>query len=769
VATAYDFHNLSYFEFELLVRDLLQAEWEISIESFATGRDRGIDLRHACTDDGMTIVQCKHWAKSGFQKLLHELQTKELPKIEALSPERYVLATSVRMTPDRKTKLIDALAPFIRGPADVIGFEDLNNLLGKHERIERQHFKLWLASATVLQAIVNSDIYARSREFAETLNERLPLYVQNVSFMRAMDILTEHRVCVIAGIPGIGKTMLGDVLVAAHIAAGYEPILISGDVTEAWKVLNDETKQIFYFDDFLGQTSFREKFEKNGDDRLLRFMAAVARRSSKRFILTTREYILQQATVAYEKLWRVDSEFDKLIIDLADYTRLDRARILYNHLYFSDVATPVIVDALADGRYREIIGHQNYNPRLIEAVTKLSARDGAMDGERFYEFFIRSLDNPAEIWSHAFQNQLSPAAQCLLLLMLSLPSRVALSDLEKAAGPYFEHRLGSTGETYEIVDSLRQLEGNFCTIDAAGLDRIVSFHNPSIRDFLRHFLNSRRDEFIALLESAYFVDQVQLLLEYAAEADDTETSAIKLSTLRDRAIAAHQRTYYAPTCQTYAWFDDGARRLVRAARYPTEERLARMVELGAAGDASSLVFLKSAADELADKWNENRGDKNGTLSLLKALRNVPELRDQRELLEKAAKRWFMFSQSTAEDYEQIIGFVNDVPDVISEEELDALRQEFLEWAPGEAAWIIDEATDSSDLERRVGEISMVAQEFGLHPEDVIDYDEYDNRMQQLDYEPEPDDIPRTRPESPGTAPSESEQIDALFDAISERD
>ena len=37
----YDFHQLSPHDLEILARDLLQAEWGITLESFKTGRDGG--------------------------------------------------------------------------------------------------------------------------------------------------------------------------------------------------------------------------------------------------------------------------------------------------------------------------------------------------------------------------------------------------------------------------------------------------------------------------------------------------------------------------------------------------------------------------------------------------------------------------------------------------------------------------------------------------------------------------------------------------------
>ncbi len=40
----YDFHQLSPYDLEILARDLLQAHWGVTIESFKTGKDGGIDL-----------------------------------------------------------------------------------------------------------------------------------------------------------------------------------------------------------------------------------------------------------------------------------------------------------------------------------------------------------------------------------------------------------------------------------------------------------------------------------------------------------------------------------------------------------------------------------------------------------------------------------------------------------------------------------------------------------------------------------------------------
>jgi len=143
----YDFKSLSSYDFELLARDLLQSMLGKQLESFSQGPDSGIDFRYR-NDSENLVVQVKHYAESGFAALMTILRRKERPKIETLAPSRYVLATSISLTPKRKDEIFDVLRPYCLQPSDVYGREDLNNLLQRYEDIERRHFKLWLTSET---------------------------------------------------------------------------------------------------------------------------------------------------------------------------------------------------------------------------------------------------------------------------------------------------------------------------------------------------------------------------------------------------------------------------------------------------------------------------------------------------------------------------------------------------------------------------------------------------------------------------------------------
>ena len=173
----YDFSTLSSQDFEELSRDLLQAEWSVWLEAFKSGRDKGIDLRHIRADGGATIVQCKHFIRSGFAKLLNHLSKDELPKIELLKPARYVVVTSVSLTPGNKDAIVQALNPFVITPNDVIGAEDMDGLLSRHSSVERKNFKLWLTSTEVMERVLHNAEICQTEFEVQKIRTKLPLFV----------------------------------------------------------------------------------------------------------------------------------------------------------------------------------------------------------------------------------------------------------------------------------------------------------------------------------------------------------------------------------------------------------------------------------------------------------------------------------------------------------------------------------------------------------------------------------------------------------------
>jgi Restriction endonuclease len=116
--TDYDFRQLSPHDFERMSRDLLQADWDIKLESFKTGKDGGTDLR--CAQAGAhTIVQCKHYSRTGLAGLLRDLR-KEAGKVRKLQPKRYVIVTSVPLSPANKAEIATIIGPDLIQTADIL-------------------------------------------------------------------------------------------------------------------------------------------------------------------------------------------------------------------------------------------------------------------------------------------------------------------------------------------------------------------------------------------------------------------------------------------------------------------------------------------------------------------------------------------------------------------------------------------------------------------------------------------------------------------------
>lgn len=494
----YNFETLSPQDFEILTRDLLQKELDITLESFKSGKDNGIDLRYSENLDNDIIVQCKHYQGSTFKDLIKTMK-EEVKKIEKLSPKRYILVTSLPLSPANKNKIIEICSPYITKNSDIYSQSDLNNLLERFPEIEKNHFKLWMTSTNILEQIFNADIYNKTTFKLEQIKDKIQIFVPNPSVDKANKILEENNFVVISGAPGVGKTTLGDMLILQYISDGYEFINITENIDEACKLYkrDDNKKQIFYYDDFLGETNLT----KNEDSNLIMFIRQISKVKNKKLILATREYILQQTKLSSEKI--ENFEFKKCIIDLEEYSSLIKAQILYNHLYFSELPYEYINALLADDNYNAIINHKNYNPRIIEHMTKANIHK-TTDAENYFSEFMNNLDNPEKIWNHAFENHLNKMSRSILFALATYKNTFFFSNnkdkIKEESIKVCSTLYSETMTDLDFKNGLKVLDGDFINISDS---QYISFSNPSVRDFLENYIyqNDLLDKFIDMANS----------------------------------------------------------------------------------------------------------------------------------------------------------------------------------------------------------------------------------------------------------------------------
>lgn len=283
----YDFHQLSPHDFEQMGRDILQAEWGFNLESFKTGKDGGIDFRYAQSNSSI-VVQCKHYIRTGLAGLLRDLE-KEAIKVRNIKPLRYVLVTSVPLSPANKNDIVKIIGADVLNSGDILGQDDLNNRLTQYPAIEENHYKLWLASRAVFDRVLNNSIVTQSEFKVRAIYKDMPRYVQSNAFPRALKILNSDRIVIIAGAPGVGKTTLANLLLYEHLEKGYQAVVIQRDIQEGQTLFQEGKPQVFYYDDFMGTTFLGDRgagFNHNEDRTLIDFIAMVRASPNARLILT---------------------------------------------------------------------------------------------------------------------------------------------------------------------------------------------------------------------------------------------------------------------------------------------------------------------------------------------------------------------------------------------------------------------------------------------------------------------------------------------------
>lgn len=765
----YDFTAcLSPIDFELLVKDLLEAEMGIQFENFRDGKDKGIDLRHAPQKgDKATIVQCKRYGAKDFSNLKSKLKNEELKKIKKLKPGKYILATSVSLSPTQVDDLKLLLSPFVQSTSDIYGRERLNSLIRKHSDVERRHNKLWIGSTAIMEELLHSGIHVISREEVKAALASAKLYVKNESFDEALEILSSHRVCIISGIPGIGKTTLARMLLLYFKEVGYEIVKIDDDVSEV-RGLNFHAKpKFYYYDDFLGQTSLSSKFNKNEDKRLLAFMDQISKSENSVFVLTTREYILKQAGMIYEPFDKARLDANKCIVDLEKYSRRIRAQILYNHLFFSDLGGGYVEVLVASGKYKDIVDHPNYSPRLIQYLTSMDwVADVGTSG--YVSKFLSNLDNPVLLWEHAFERQIQRASQDLLLVMASLPARAEVRDLETAFEAFRVVRSKMFGEVRspaEFKDALRELDGTFLAIQKVEGGLLVLFHNPSIRDFIEPRVLEDQ-VFTHLLNGAVFFEQLDWWFECAVEAAEQAESALsaeKCDELERMMIAL-----FGSRCFRTVYRITGQNDRIFQGRVRPGARLSDLLSVGARSSSKKGVqFAEAQLTELSRKVESGDESPDFGLSTIMSL-GVFDLEGVKEgsPLVQAIKERLSLSPDEIDDYETWAGLLDHFPSLLGPGERRNLTNNLQQFLEDKGPDLFGFSFDDPDDIRGVAErVQILGRDFGVDTQGVCSSIEeaaleQESRIEEArDWEPDEDGCGRSAGSGDGFSDGE---MDSMF-------
>lgn len=470
----YDFKTLNDKEFEILCADLLGEVEGRRFERFKAGRDAGVDGRYFTDTGSEVILQCKHWSNTPLKQLIQALIKIEKPKLDKLKPNRYVLAVSNSLSRADKKTIYRALAPYVLSESDIYGKEDLNDLLTDKAHIERRHYKLWLHSSSVLGHIVNNAILGRSAFSLEEIIRSSSRYVVTANHGASLKILERLGVVIITGEPGVGKTTLADHLCLHYVAQGFSYLKIADDIQEAESEFYPDSQQVIYFDDFLGR-NYLDALKGHEGSHITQFIRRVAANKNKRFVLTSRSTILNQGKFLIDSFEHGNVQRNEYELRIQSLTDLDKAQILYNHIWHSGLENEYIEQLYFQRRYREIIDHKNFNPRLISYITDATRLD-ACPSSAYWKYIVESLTNPSQVWENPFIAQQDDFGRAIILLVVLNGYALDESTLAEAYHRYIAlHENQNLHGRHEFQSNIRLLTGSF-------LNRVVSPKGPSIID-----------------------------------------------------------------------------------------------------------------------------------------------------------------------------------------------------------------------------------------------------------------------------------------------
>jgi len=449
--TDYDFSTLNDKEFEDISLELISRDRNKTYQRFKQGKDGGIDGISFEDNNKEEIVQCKHYLKSGYSQLKSKIIKEEVDKVKKLSPSKYIFITSVPLTNANLNEIFNLFKPFIKSKNDIYYPEKLNDILKDNRDIEERYYKLWLSSTTILKRILNNAIENRSEFLLEEMQEKSKYYVMTDNHFKAIKKLEDSHIIIIAGEAGIGKTTLAENLCLYYIKEGFKFYDIDHSIKEVDSVYDKNEKQFFYFDDFLGAT-YLEAIQNKADSYIVKLINRIKKDKSKRFILTTRTNIFNQGLSLSSKFKDNNIENEEFMITIDSLTSFEKAQILYNHLYFSNLNYEFKNEFYIDKRYKKIVNHKNFNPRLISFITdnkKIESKD--VEIKDFWKYIQEKLNNPLDVWEDSFDEGIDEFGRILVILTVLNGNRIYEEDL-RASYNNFIHSNVLNNSTHQSKD-----------------------------------------------------------------------------------------------------------------------------------------------------------------------------------------------------------------------------------------------------------------------------------------------------------------------------
>ena len=524
---SYDFGNkLEEQQFEKLACEVVGQREGIRLQTYRKGKDQGKDGFWYDEKDNI-VLQAKCY--QDFQNLFKKLKG-EVKKVEKLQPKRYILVVSLPLSAGEAEKIRELFGGWIRKSEDLIDGNMLNSLLSDpdYRWIEKNFTGLWMPDGAVLEELL-ADALQKGRRMRNAREWRKAVeacrsFVQTNVYEEAAKRLEQDHVVVLSGQPGMGKTTIARILALGFLKPDPEEKAADGEWTKwqrdgfCWvfgldeleEVWEEDTKQVFVLDDYWGAVLHRERSRRESM-RLSDLIYQIEGAENKRLIITSREYIVQQAMDQNPELSDL-IRGRKLECVVKGYTNAEKARILFAHLQAADLEWDYVQSIFWCCDW--LVNHAGYSPRVIEQFFK-ECHPADYQPMEYAKELKAWIEYPERMWEGVFR-ELSEEARVTALIAAISHTPALLSDIRETYGSYVRRYAGEEApKAFEACVSELEETVVFTYFDEESDEISLDFENPSVLDFLLDYLSMNREYYVPRLAAcSIYYDQLLMLLEH---------------------------------------------------------------------------------------------------------------------------------------------------------------------------------------------------------------------------------------------------------------
>lgn len=514
-----DFSIISPKEFENLCSDILSHCLKKDVRTFKEGADGGIDIAFR-NKHCFIMGQCKRYTILSYRRLMKDLE-KEATKVKSNKPSEYYVFTSMSLNPSQIKSIYDLFAPFMNDINAIFDKEKIESFLNAQESayIKRKNLKLWIDSYNTLSEILKPDLSIHVDELMRNIESHKKLYIQTNIFFDARKALQDKRIILVTGKPGVGKSTLCEMVLMDFVLNNSGSRVIYSSLSDYNQLLSNldklsKIKEIIYIDDFLGQSCVALASDKIKSIKLL--LSYVSNHDNVYLIINSRTSVVKEAKHIDDD---ISDRFDDLVnidIQAKDYTKIEKAQILYSHIVTSDLDDERIDILLGNKKYLKIIEHKNYNPRLIQYM--VNKRMYGANPARYLDYIEYLMEHPEKVWEKEYSLMIYPEDRLLMETLYTLSDyHVEEKVLEKAfnaqkGNPDFSSIDLSKANLFN--SSKARLIGSFLNVLSFinKEESSIEVADPSVNDFLKvEFANKSKDQIDNLAKRAICVDQLMRL------------------------------------------------------------------------------------------------------------------------------------------------------------------------------------------------------------------------------------------------------------------